>query len=81
MEQKDRKQILKIVQEVFHARNEVDAPDLAKAAGMSVEEATKVILDLADENLAVVLEIDMCCGADYLIKGLTEKGEALLNEA
>ncbi len=80
MKQKDYRKILAIIQEIFPERNEVDAPDLAKAAGISVEEATKEILDLADAELAVVLEIDMCCGADYLIKGLTEKGEALLKE-
>ena len=27
-----------------------------------------------------VIEIDMCCGADYVVKGLTEKGKALISE-
>ena len=78
MEQKNYKDILKTVQELYLERDGVDAPDLAKALGISVEEATALILELADENLAIVLEIDMCCGADYLIKGLTEQGKDML---
>ena len=81
MKQKNYKDILKIVQEIYLERDGVDAPDLAKALGISVEEATDLILKLADDNLAIVLEIDMCCGADYLIKGLTEQGQEMLKEA
>ena len=35
---------------------------------------------LTAEDLADVIEIDMCCGADYVVKGLTEKGKALIQD-
>lgn len=77
---KETKRLLQIIEELYKKSNGVDAPDLAKEAGISVVEAMEVIQKFGDEELIVVLEIDMCCGADYLIKGLTEKGEALLQE-
>ena len=76
----EMKEILKIVQEIYKQRNEVDATDLYKAASITPAEANAFIMKMEEENLAEVVEIDMCCGADYVIKGLTEKGEALLNE-
>ena len=78
---KETKRLLGIIDEIYKRVNGVDAPDLAKEAGISVERAMEVIQEFGDDELIVVLEIDMCCGADYLVKGLTEKGEALLQEA
>ena len=77
----ETKRLLQVIDTLYKKLNGVDAPDLAKEAGISVEEAMEVIQRFGDEQLVVVLEIDMCCGADYLIKGLTEKGEALLTDA
>ena len=77
----ETKRLLHIIDEIYRKVNGVDAPDLAKEAGISMEEAMEVIQKFGDDELIVVLEIDMCCGADYLVKGLTEKGEALLQEA
>lgn len=77
----ETKRLLHIIDEIYRKVNGVDAPDLAKEAGISLEEAMEVIQKFGDDELIVVLEIDMCCGADYLVKGLTEKGEALLQEA
>lgn len=74
------KEILKIVQEIYKKRNEVDATDIYKAAGITPAEAAAFIQRMDEENLAEVVEIDMCCGADYVVKGLTEKGKALLRE-
>lgn len=76
----ETKRLLHIIDELYKKLNGVDAPDLAKEAGISLEEAMDVIQKFGDDELIVVLEIDMCCGADYLIKGLTEKGEAVLQE-
>ena len=77
----EMKEILKIVDEIYHKKNEVDATDIYRAAGITAAEANAFISRMEEEDLADIVEIDMCCGADYLIKGLTEKGEALLAEA
>lgn len=74
------KEILKIVDEIYNQKNEVDATDLYKAAGITAAEANAFIAKMEEEDLADVVEIDMCCGADYVIKGLTEKGKALMAE-
>lgn len=74
----EMKKILKIVQEIYKQRNEVDATDIYKAAGITPAEANAFIMKMEEEGLAEVVEIDMCCGADYIVKGLTEKGEMML---
>lgn len=76
----EMKEILKIVDEIYHKKNEVDATDLYRAAGITATEANDFILRMEEEGLAEVVEIDMCCAADYVVKGLTKKGKALLGE-
>ena len=74
------KEILKIVDEIYHKKNEVDATDIYRAAGITAAEANAFISRMEAEDLADVIEIDMCCGADYVVKGLTEKGKALIQD-
>ena len=76
----EMKEILKIVDEIYKKKNEVDATDIYKAAGITAAEANDFISRMEEEDLADVVEIDMCCGADYVVKGLTEKGMALISE-
>ena len=76
----EMKEILKIVDEIYNKKNEVDATDIYKAAGITAAEANAFISQMEEEDLADVIEIDMCCGADYVVKGLTEKGKALIEE-
>ena len=76
----EMKEILKIVDEIYNKKNEVDATDIYKAAGITAAEANAFIAQMEEEDLAEIIEIDMCCGADYVIKGLTEKGKALISE-
>ena len=76
----EMKEILKIVDEIYKKKNEVDATDIYKAAGITAAEANDFITRMEEEDLADVIEIDMCCGADYVVKGLTEKGMALISE-
>ena len=75
----EMKEILKIVDEIYNKKNEVDATDIYKAAGITAAEANAFIAQMEEEDLAEIIEIDMCCGADYVVKGLTEKGKALMN--
>ena len=76
----EMKEILKIVNDIYNKKNEVDATDIYKAAGITAAEANAFINQMEEEDLADVIEIDMCCGADYVVKGLTEKGKALISE-
>ena len=76
----EMKEILKIVDEIYKKKNEVDATDIYKAAGITAAEANDFISRMEEEDLADVVEIDMCCGADYVVKGLTEKGKALIGK-
>ena len=74
------KKILKIVDEIYNQKNEVDATDIYKAAGITAAEANAFIAQMEAEELAEIVEIDMCCGSDIVEKGLTEKGKALIAE-
>lgn len=74
------KKILKIVDEIYNQKNEVDATDIYKAAGITAAEANAFIAQMEAEELAEIVEIDMCCGSDIVVKGLTEKGKALIAE-
>ena len=76
----EMKEILKIVNEIYHKKNEVDATDIYRAAGITAAEANAFISQMEEADLANIVEIDMCCGADYVIKGLTEKGKALIED-
>ena len=76
----EMKEILKIVDEIYHKKNEVDATDIYRAAGITAAEANAFICRMEEEDLADIVEIDMCCGADYVVKGLTEKGKALIQD-
>lgn len=76
----EMKEILKIVDEIYHKKNEVDATDIYRAAGITAAEANAFITRMEEEDLADIVEIDMCCGADYVVKGLTEKGKALIQD-
>ena len=76
----EMKEILKIVDEIYHKKNEVDATDIYRAAGITAAEANAFISQMEEKDLADIVEIDMCCGADYVIKGLTEKGKALIKD-
>ena len=76
----EMKEILKIVDEIYHIKNEVDATDIYRAAGITAAEANAFISRMEEEDLADIVEIDMCCGADYVVKGLTEKGKALIQD-
>lgn len=74
MEEKEIKRLLKITQTLCEKKNEADATDIYQAAGITAAEANTFIQLAEEKDLADVVEIDMCCGADYIIKGLTEAG-------
>lgn len=80
MEQAEQKRLLQIVAQLVAQKNETDAPELARTAKISIAEANAFLLETEEAGLAEVIEIDLCCGADYVLKGLTPKGKAFLEE-
>lgn len=80
MEQEAYRAALAAIQKICAEKGEADAADLAKAAGISSAAAETCILRMDEEGFANVIEIDLCCGAEYIVKGLTEQGEAFLRE-
>lgn len=76
----EMKEILKLVEDIYNRKNEVDATDIYKAAGITAAQANAYIMQMEEEGLADVIEIDMCCGADYVVKGLTDKGKNMISE-
>lgn len=76
----ETKEILKIVDEIIKKKNEADATDIYQAAGITAAEANAFITKIEEEDLAEIIEIDMCCGADYIVKELTVKGKKLISE-
>lgn len=74
MDTKETKRLLQIIQELCAEKGEADAADLYRAAGITPAEANAFIAKAEEEGLADVVEIDLCCGEELVIKGLAEKG-------
>ncbi len=47
----EMKEILKIVDEIYNKKNEVDATDIYKAAGITAAEANAFITQMEEEEL------------------------------
>lgn len=71
---------LAAIRKICAEKGEADAIDLAKTLSITAAGAEACIRRLDEDGLAVVIEIDLCCGEEYVVRGLTEKGEALLRE-
>lgn len=74
------KAVLEAIQKICAGKGEADAADIAGAAGITAAEAEACIRRLGEDDLAIVIEIDLCCGEEYIVKGLTEQGEAYLRD-
>lgn len=59
---------------------ELDVADLVRLSGtLEMMEVLAIIPYLEAADFIEVIEIDMCCGVDYIITGLTENGHNALN--
>ncbi len=79
MEQENYRTALAAVQKICAEKGEADAADLAKAVGLSSATAEAYIRQMDEDSFADVIEIDLCCGEEYIVKGLTEHGRAFLD--
>lgn len=80
MEQETYRTTLAAVQKICAEKGEADAADIAKAVGLSSAAAEAYIRQMEEDSFADVIEIDLCCGEEYIVKGLTEQGRAFLGE-
>lgn len=80
MEQETYRTVLAAVQKICEEKGEADAADIAKAVGLSSAAAEAYIRQMEEDSFADVVEIDLCCGEEYIVKGLTEQGRAFLEE-
>ena len=69
MDQDTYRTALAAVQKICAEKGEADAADIAKA-----------VRQIDEDSFANVIEIDLCCGEEYIVKGLTEQGRAFLGK-
>ena len=80
MEQDTYRTALAAVQKICAEKGEADAADIAKACGLSSAAAGAFVRPIDEDSFANVIEIDLCCGEEYIVKGLTEQGRAFLGK-
>ena len=80
MEQETYRTTLAAVQKIYAEKGEADAADIAKAVGLSSSTAEAYIRQMEEDSFADVIEIDLCCGEEFIVKGLTEQGRGFLGK-
>lgn len=79
MDEKQMK-VLKLIQTHCINGKELDPTDIIRLEeSLTMMEVLEAIPILENEGYIEVIEIDMCCGADYIITGITQKGNAFIN--
>ncbi|WP_313523970.1 hypothetical protein [Anaerotignum sp.] len=72
-------EMLKLIQSNCVDGKELDPTDIARlGTSFTMQEVQEAIPILEDDGLIEVIEIDMCCGVDYVVCGITEKGKVYL---
>ena len=75
----EQKAILEKIDELCRKNGETDAAGLKDAMeGMTAAEASKRISELDEAGLLVTYEIDMCCGEELVVQGLTDAGAQMI---
>ncbi|WMI82182.1 hypothetical protein [Anaerotignum sp. MB30-C6] len=80
--EENQMKILRLAQSHCVDGKELDLADICKlSAPMTMMEVLEIIPILAAEGYIEVIEIDMCCGADYIVTGITDKGSSFLSNS
>lgn len=75
-----QKEIMQIIQSQCINGREMDVPDILKySSSLTMKEVLEAIPFLENQGFIEVIEIDMCCGADYIVTGITNEGIEVLN--
>lgn len=77
MEEKYLK-LAQAIDKLTKTNSETDASALSWETGMPQPEILQILKDMEVNNWICIYEIDMCCGEEYVIDGLTESGKAEL---
>ncbi len=70
--------IISVVDNFLKQGQEPDIAMIAKETALSNQQVYDCITEMEEKELIIAFEIDMCCGEDYIIKELTEKGKSML---
>lgn len=70
--------IIKAADKFLKQGEEPDSAMIAKQTGFKSEQVYDYIAEMEEQGLVLAFEIDMCCGEDYVIKEITEKGKTVL---
>ena len=75
-----QKEIMQIIQSQCINGREMDVPDILKySSSLTMKEVLEAIPFLENQGFIELIEIDMCCGADYIVTGITNEGLEVLN--
>lgn len=72
--EKKMKLLAEKIQALTADGKETDLAVLSKETGESQQVLEGILLEMEEKNWVSVYEIDLCCGAEYVIHGLTEEG-------
>lgn len=70
--------IIKAADKFLKSGEEPDSAMIAKQTGFKSQQVCDYIMEMEEQGLVLAFEIDMCCGEDYVIKEITEKGKTVL---
>ena len=70
--------IIKAVDKFLKQKEEPDTAMIAKETDLTSQQVYDFITEMEQQQLLIAFEIDMCCGEDYIVKELTEKGKSML---
>ncbi|WP_312071033.1 hypothetical protein [Anaerotignum propionicum] len=75
-----QKEIMQIIQSQCINGREMDVPDIMKySSSLTMQEVLEVIPFLENQGYIEVIEIDMCCSADYIVTEITKEGINILH--
>ena len=72
--------LMEKIVELTEKNGETDAAALAWETGMKHGDILLRLKEMEEKNWLVTYEIDMCCGEEYIVDGLTDAGKAALTE-
>lgn len=67
--------LAKKIAELTEQNEETDVSTLAMVLSMKYGEVQKYIQEMDEKGWILTYEIDMCCGSEYVVTGLTEEGK------
>lgn len=66
--------------ELVQKNGETDAAALSWETGQSHGEILCLLKEMEQQNWLSTYELDMCCGVEYIVDGLTEQGMQALSK-